>query len=271
MEIAKYQQIDAVNWSTLRYLDRSPRHYLHAKNTKREDTPAMRLGRAVHCAVLEPERFKADYLVWSGGIRRGKAWDEFLEAAGDKETLSLSEAEECQAISDAVRFDPDAAALLSGGSAEHPLFWTDAETGLHCKSRLDYLGPDARFVVDLKTTRNAHPRAFGRSAGDSLYYGQLAFYAEGVLATTGRLPMLHLVAVENEAPYVTQVYTLSDDDVEVGRAKVRELLRRLAECRSTDTWPGYATGPLPLWLPSWITGDGSGGTDLSDLGLEVGA
>lgn len=269
MNFAEYAAIKAVNWSSLRHLDRSPAHYVHARETPREDTPSMRLGRAAHCAILEPLLFREQYLTWTGGVRRGKAWDEFVLQAGGKEVLTEDEASRCTSIANAVRRNTSAALILSGGSAEQVIEWTDAETGIACKARLDYLGGGAGTVADVKTARDASPRAFGRAAIGSMYHAQLAFYAEGVLATKGRLPLCHLVAVENEPPHLAQVYTLEDDVLELGREKVRELLRRLADCRAEDKWGGYADGPLPLFAPAWAFGPAEGGGDLSSLGLEA--
>ena len=43
----------------------------------KDDTPAMRMGRLIHAAVLEPDVFNQNAVVFEGKTRRGKAWDEF--------------------------------------------------------------------------------------------------------------------------------------------------------------------------------------------------
>jgi hypothetical protein len=59
-----YFAAPAVNASTLKHMGRSALH-CKAQMTRsgdRPDTEAQKVGRLVHCAVLEPERFAADYV-----------------------------------------------------------------------------------------------------------------------------------------------------------------------------------------------------------------
>jgi hypothetical protein len=57
-----YAAIPAINWSTLKYLDVSPRMLRWRVEHPRHDTDALDLGRAIHCAILEPERFASEYI-----------------------------------------------------------------------------------------------------------------------------------------------------------------------------------------------------------------
>ena len=57
---AEYCSIDAVNKSSLDLFAISALHYLHRDRTNK-DTPAKRLGTAIHTAILEPDRFKEEY------------------------------------------------------------------------------------------------------------------------------------------------------------------------------------------------------------------
>lgn len=50
-----------VTKSKLDLVDRSPAHLKHALDNPREETKALRVGKALHCAVLEPEVFLKDY------------------------------------------------------------------------------------------------------------------------------------------------------------------------------------------------------------------
>ena len=82
-------------------------------------------------------------------------------------------------------------------------------------------------------------------------YVQAAMYVDGVEAVTGkRLPYL-VLAVENTAPFVSQVYAVPDALLERGRREYRDWLGALAACREHKVWPGYATGPVELVLPKW--------------------
>jgi hypothetical protein len=260
---AEYAAIPGANFSTLKALALSPLHYRHRLAHPLVGGDTLRKGRAVHCAVFEPERFGREWPTWDG-TRRGKEWAAFLASSGGDYLLEV-EADWVGSVSAAVRADRNAAPLIEGGRPEHVVTWSDAETGIRCKGRLDYLRGDV--LIDLKTCRDASPFGFGRAAARLLYHAQLAFYLDGVTATTGALPVPHLIAVESEAPHVVQVYRVADDELEIGRDEYRTLLRRLAECREADTWPGYGDGVMDLVLPSWVYGDDE---VLDGLGLEFG-
>ena len=72
MRREEYEAIDAVNWSTLKVLGKSPAHYLQRMaGEESEDTEARQRGRVLHMAVFEPERFARSVVVYPDA-RRGK-------------------------------------------------------------------------------------------------------------------------------------------------------------------------------------------------------
>ena len=183
MTHSDYDALPGVRWSYLKEMGRSPAHYRYAVDHPREDTAALRLGRAVHLAVLQPELFGDSYTTWQG-TRRGKDWDIFRLSAEARgvEVLTADEVALCLALQTAVRSDPVAGPLLRVGSAEAPVQWTDPAGGVACKALIDFR--DDCFI-DLKTTRDASPGGFGREVVRYGYAGQMAFYRRG-LAETGR-------------------------------------------------------------------------------------
>jgi hypothetical protein len=66
MSSAEYHAAPGLSASGMKDLMVSPLRYWHLHiNPKRpiqEETPAQRIGTALHCAVLEPERFEAEYV-----------------------------------------------------------------------------------------------------------------------------------------------------------------------------------------------------------------
>ena len=59
----EYRTAEGVSRSELHVLARSPMHYKYAQDHPREETPALTFGSALHCYVLEPERFADEYIV----------------------------------------------------------------------------------------------------------------------------------------------------------------------------------------------------------------
>ena len=268
-----YDKLQRVNWSRLKILGRSAAHFRHNMLTPSEDTDPRRLGRATHLAALEPEKFASTCVVWKGGARRGKEWADFLDEHDGLEVLTEGQHQRCMDIQRAVHGSSMAKRYLGGGSSEVTAIWThkvEAIAGLPgftipCKARLDFEAREARALVDLKTTRDASPDAFGKQCATLQYYVQAAWYRDGYEAATGEMWPYVLIAVESEPPHVVQVYTVNEQILELGRDIYRGLLERLHQCRSTSKWVGYADEPLELTLPRWMAPKEEEGLD--GLGL----
>lgn len=247
-DFATYQGIDAVNWSTLQYAGQSGLAYRHCLTEETPETDAMRLGRAAHAAVFEPETYAAGFVVWEGGRRAGGEWERFKHCHLTRTILRADDVATVEGIGAAVRGHAAAAALLAEGRPEVTLEWTDAPTGIACKARLDWVGPQS--FVDLKTTRNIEIRAFGAHAAAMLYHGQMAFYADALKAN-GMERTCRIIAVESEPPHDVAVFELDEDVLWAGEALYRKALRTVATCRAARLWPGRYPAPVSFVLPAW--------------------
>lgn len=249
-----------ISKSGLDLIARSPLHYwsryLDPARTPTEPTPAMRLGTAIHTAVLEPAEFARRHHVAPVCDRRTKdgkaAWEAATmaaEAAG-AELISAADAQVCTAIADIVRSHPTARKLFTTGQSEMSCYWTDAETGLLCKCRPDWL--NLPFIVDLKSTEDASADGFQRSAWNWRYWVQAAWYMDGVEQATGMRPDAFVFgAFEKAPPYACAFYYADPVMLDMGRAEYRKLLRVLADCVAADRWPGYDADVRALTVPIW--------------------
>jgi hypothetical protein len=247
-----YALIDAVNISTLKSMAVSPRHYQHALATPRTDSDSMALGRLMHAMIFEPDAIDGRYAVWDGGRRAGKEWTAFLEANAGKEILRAPEDwERSEAVRDAVLAHPVAAELLREGQAERVMQWTDAETGIACKGRADWI--TGRTIVDLKTTRAIGAREIQRQLVSLAYHAQAAFYCDGREAMTGVAHDFAWIYVEQLPPHDVAVYRCPGDVYRAGQALYRAWLRRVVECRESGVWPGTAPTMQEMELPAWAS------------------
>jgi hypothetical protein len=264
MTYAEYAKINAINWSTLKEMRRSPKHYRYRLEHPREDSTTLALGRAAHTAILEPDRFALEYAVFEGKRRAGKDWDAFVSANEGRTILKVDEYTDVLAMRDAVRAHDNASSYLVGGAAEQTITWTETINGidLACKARPDYI---AHAIAELKTSRDVGSNAFGRTAARFGYHCQVQWYRRGVKKTTGRdLPQV-LVAVESEAPYDVAVYRVGEDAAWAASEEIDELLGRVASCRARDSWPGALELENELSLPSWVYGDQESITDDDEI------
>lgn len=264
---AEYQGRRSLNISALKNIGRSPLYYRYRLDHPTPPTAAMELGTATHAAVLEPDRFALDYVVWDGGRRAGKAWEEFqaTAAGGGVRILPAKDYETVLEMQTAVRANLHAAAYLAYGSAEVTMEWADDVTGRDCKGRADWV--TGNTVVGLKTAKDCRPVPFGNQAARLGYHLQWAFYADGWTTIHGAAPRMVEIVVENAEPYDVAVYVIGDDVLEAGRLEYRRLIDVLTGCETSGQWPGAVPGQEALSLPSWVYESES---DIAGLDLEVG-
>lgn len=253
-----YHAGPGISKSGLDVLAKSPAHYwdkyLSPNRPASVETAAMAFGTAFHTAVLEPHEF-GKWVVLDKVDRRtkdGKAAAEEAEAraaAQGGRIVSRSDMDVIAAMNTSIWGHP-VAEHLETGVPELSVYWIDEDSGVFCRCRPDWLGASA--VVDLKTTDDASPAGFLRSAYKYRYWVQAAFYVDGLAANGVHMPYFIFAAVEKNRPYPVVAYNTPDEAIEAGRREYRRLLKLYADCASSNTWPGY-----PLWadmeLPRWAT------------------
>ena len=255
---AEYFAIDGINKSGLDLFEKSPAHYKASLSEEREETPAMRIGTALHCAILEPEEFSKLYAFAPEGLDRrtkeGRELFKSLEESG-KIILSHSEAELCQKISAAALANSTLSTFLSdGGSRESVILWE--QKGVQCKGRADFITRDRSVIVDLKSTEDASPSAFARSCAVYAYHRQAAWYLDGIEQATGsKAELFVFVAFEKKPPFAFAFYYASAAMIAQGREENARLLDRYVECKRSNVWPTYPEELQEIDLPKWKKAD----------------
>lgn len=249
---SEYEAEPGCRASLLWALSRSPAH----SQIPRGDTPALLLGRALHCMVLEPSEFPQRYAVMPHFDRRtkeGKAGFEAFKAQHPTaEALDGEQAGNVDGMFRALRGHGKARELLLEGEGQNEvsLFWD--ECGIPCKARLDrlrMLGAECA-IVDIKSCRDARAHAFCRDAIWGFgYHIKLAWYCMGARACGFNVTQAWLTAVESEPPYGVVVYRVDQAVLDYGAKECRRLLAEYAKCSTAGRWPGYDEEPQTLGLP----------------------
>lgn len=204
------------------------------------------VGQGIHVAAFDSWRTKAAQEASDAARRRGEVpvlRKDLLEASAARRE---------------VRRHPIAGRLIQGGTPEVSVFWTDEETQVACRGRIDYLtktrtGRD--LIVDVKSTREggANPARFGRSVHDYRYHLQAAWYLAGAVATGLVQPdagYLFLI-VETTPPHPVTVARLDDDALTLGHSLMRRALDLYRTCTLTGEWPSYSAEVAEISLPPW--------------------
>lgn len=254
----------------LRAAGLSGAHCLHAFQGDSDDSLAKRLGSGAHAIT-----FEKPFEVWRQPAKKnpkkvaprsGDVWKAFQAEHAGKPILTVAEYDHAMRIVEAIRNHPVASRLLFGSGMIHErsIIWSE-----HGRARRST--PDARgtsHLVELKTTRCAAPWRFRRDAKNMAYHAQLADQRAAIAhEQNGRAPReAFIVAVENVAPYVVQVYEAKPRDLELGDKLRMIWAERLAIFEATNLWGGYSPGIEPLDIedsepliadPEWLAVDES--------------
>lgn len=264
MRFSDYVRLEGANWSTIKHLLRSPRHYRHAIDHGDTDTTSRLIGRALHAAALQPDVFEADYVTYPGD-RRGKVWTDFQADNADRTILREVETDAVAAQVAALHAHPVAGPMLATSThREHALQWVDPATGIACKGLVDLGGPFG--IADLKGGPGLD--LFERWLIREGYHLQLAFYRRGWAATFGEVPACYLIGVERNAPHDVGVFELDDTLLTIADREIDRLLSTLAACRESDFWPGRYPAAHTVHAPTWMIDPDRVESDDEDLEAE---
>jgi hypothetical protein len=240
----EYRQREGLSSSELKKIMITPAHYKYWKENPQEDTPSLLFGRAAHKYILETYDFYNEFAVAPNVDRRTKegkeTWNKFVADSEGKDVITQEQFEQIDAMRNSAYATPFVAKLLSGD--KELSFWgKDEDTGLVIKCRPDAIVEfnGRNILIDYKTCTDAENTKFYR---DSIKFGydlQLAYYRDILKQNTGLDYDVVIIAQEKSAPYVTNVFQLSENYLENGRELYKEMLKVYKECEETDNWFGY--------------------------------
>ena len=158
---------------------------------------------------------------------------------------------------------PQLSKCFQGGRPEVSIFWTDEETRLPLKCRIDYL--KSKAIVEYKTFSNVYGKSMDRAIMAAIasgkYHMQAVFQKEG-LAANGEPDREFLWVFQQQgiAPVAKGHIFMEGALYEAAKAQVRHAVREFARCLETfgsDPW----VDPSPIEylddqsVPIWATED----------------
>jgi len=243
-----YSSTDIKNW-----LSMTPKEWRHWKQNGLEPSDAMRLGSAIHCAVLEPDSFQERFSVFPGDRRAGKAYQDWKAALGPKEELTRAQGAVVESAVDYLEANRRLGKLIESGDPEVSFFHMDLQGRIR-KARSDWVGDigDMSAVIDLKTTWDLSDRHLEKTMWDRLYHVQAAWYLDVVGAVNGSEPQCFaIIWVKTKPPIDMRLTIVSKDAIELGRKSYQTALDQLSLAQDQDYFPGYSLEPTIIDLPKW--------------------
>ena len=245
-----YHAYEGISKSGLDKVSRSPAHfYLSAQGTS---SPAMRMGTIVHTAILEPERFKEEYVLLKDiSDKRKSEYKEAAKVFGSENVLTSKEVSSVASLQETIQADQPSAELL----ASCDLFELSAfveHKGVLLRCRYDAFSSRDLVAVDLKTTQNSSRAEFAKSVSNYRYHVQDAHYSLVYELITGKkLNAFKFLAVENEPPHCPMIYELSAESKLIGLHELNKDLIAYKAASENCEWIGYEQTNEPLDLPYW--------------------
>ena len=246
---------DMISWS--------PGHAKH-KQEHPEETISLRLGHAFHLGVLEPERFKGEFVILptncmlgtkenpNKGMGANKKAFEAQCVANNQVIIIQKDFDNIREMRAVIQSDQEVIDLLSDGEAEVSGYWTDQEYDIQCKIRIDWINKKDRIVVDLKSCADARHFPFRKAAfdfGDDL---QAFMYLLGVTEITGEAHSdFKFICVESKGYHGLHIWEADQEMLDVGYKKYQKGMVLYKQCLESGEWPGYDSTPMPLGSPSY--------------------
>lgn len=208
------------------------------------ETPALALGRAAHCLILEGRMaFDEQFLVSDGPVnaktnepfgKSTKAYAEWL-AAQTKEVISTRDYGFITKLQKSVWLHDTAAELLGDGCPEGVIRTTYSD--VPCQIRMDWFS-EKHGLVDLKTCDSL--RWFENDVKRFGYVFQMAFYRAVIREASGENVPVRFIAVEKNEPFSTGVWELTGEVLDEAEKVNEAAIARYRKCLFSGHWPtGY--------------------------------
>ena len=252
-----YHAHDSVSKSSLDLFDRSPAHLHFAEPFK--SSRAMVIGTAIHTALLEPERFKKEYLLLDSVTdRRSAVYKDAIKHTPEENVLVATEAKNVKSMTETAKSNTDFIDYASEGyEVELSFFGICSATGEAIRCRFDMLTSSGR-ALDLKKTRDARPSEFSKSVFNYRYHVQHAFYSHVYKCVTGDdLKSFEFFAIEETSTHTNAIYSLCEETLELGNYYMMKNLKDYASCENpaSSIWIEKETISLPSWAYSQYESD----------------
>lgn len=148
------------------------------------------------------------------------------------------------------------------GESEVMVTWQERQHDpVRCRGMLDHvIIRDGRAMIwDLKTTKDASPRACSNSIVRYGYDTQRAAYTRALSALYPGLRAADIgfgfIFAETEPPYAVTCGRLDEILRERGEERWIQAVDLWADCLRFNQWPEYATSVVEFAAPHWIGGD----------------
>lgn len=238
--LEEYHSTSAISSSQLQHILKSPKHFLHHRQSESKVSRAFDFGTLVHDVVLEDAKYIPQPEFGDQRVKANKeAKAEWLETVKGKKTCPQYDYNAVQTILENIDKNPTARELVKNSIKEVSHYYKEKTTNWSFKARPDGYIID-EVLWDLKTTSKIAPGGFKYDIQNLNYDMRLMFYQDALTYFQAQVKEVLILAVENVEPFDVVVYKLSNEILDSGSSKYQWGLQSLKSCTETGSWPGIS-------------------------------
>tara|TARA_R100000231_G_C5327457_1_gene165270 strand:- start:405 stop:1220 length:816 start_codon:yes stop_codon:yes gene_type:complete len=199
------------------FIDKCPKHYMYRLENPITPTQAMKFGTAFHMLALEGlDKFTSNYVKEPDVDKRttlGKATlASFNQKLKGREPITTKNYEIMMGMYEELVHHKHIDLLRGCDEVEKIYTWKNEDVDMLCKGKPDAVNNSKKYIVDLKTTRNAHPKMYLDTILNSCYHMQAAYYLDAL-----GYDDYYIIAIEKDKPHCICTFKLSKEIINDGR------------------------------------------------------
>lgn len=252
---AEYFGVKALSASQIKQFDKGAYWFWKSSpyNPEKEpekETDALIFGKLCHCLLLEPAHLQNEYaIVDFGASRKNKKYEAAKEENPGKIVITQDELDRAMKMIAKVKEHKLASTILDGAIAEMPFMWTDKETGMPCKAKLDAIKrtKNGIVVIDYKTSSDIEGLL---NWPQKLQYPlQAEFYSRAVEAKYGERPCEFVFVIQSNKEGEEDIVCVANVEyetqecaksiVETHIRSIQEKLKDWEETKDNTIWAAY--------------------------------
>jgi hypothetical protein len=250
-------EVPRLSYSTAKtIIQKSPLHAWNdhplGGNARKESSASMDMGSIIHGLLLghgdEIVEIDAD----SFRTKLAKELRDEANAAG-KIPILKSKMDEIRTLEESVKSQLREIypRFFESHFSELTVYW-EADNGVKCQSRWDWISPEDGLIIDVKSTADASPEKCERKILDMGYHIQQFMYTRAAEKAwpemAGRFNFRFLF-IETETPYAINIAEADTMFYELGSLQAYRAAEQWRVGLETGKWNGY--GETFLYCPAW--------------------